>query len=179
MATIARIRAAWSGQVTGPAASTFYCLPAHVDSVTAGIRTFFNSIIGNLPSTTNIQVDGSGDTIDDLTGTINGAWAATATPAVVTGGVSGAYARPAGLVVNWNTSLIVNGRRLRGRTFVVPVGSGGLQTDGTIATTYLGTVTTAAGVLAGAAEPIRIWHRPVGGTNGLSEAVDSATVPDK
>jgi hypothetical protein len=80
--------------------------------------------------------------------------------------------------VDWITDTITNRRRLRGRTFLVPIAGNAYQTNGTLydsARTALQTAATA--FVAAQSTSFVIYHRGTGsdGSNGL---VTSAFVPD-
>src|SRR5665811_2634543 len=108
-------RQGWTG---APGVSTFY----FVDTATAvdSVRAFFQAMSGDIPSGIDIQVESSGDTLESTTGALTGTWIADPVEVVHCGG-GGTYAAPAGAVVDWLTSTIAAGRRLRGRTFIVPL----------------------------------------------------------
>lgn len=179
MATLNKIPVSWQSWPGAPGVSTFYTLGGDLDSDVAALRAFFNAHIALLPSGLLIQVPGLGDTIDDVTGQINGAWNATSAPANVTGTGAGVYAGNAGAVVHWLTALVINGRRVRGRTFMVPLIGSSYDSSGSLGTGTITTIQTAATTLITAmAGRMRVWHRPAGGLGGGSGAVDSARVPD-
>jgi hypothetical protein len=126
-----------------------------------------------------ISFDPFGDIIDDSTGALTGSWTAGSTPATVTGSSGSVYIAPSGLVVNWQTGTIVAGRRLRGKTFLVPGPNG--SADGTPTTANLSTLTTAATTLIASTGGLRVFHRPnpVGSSTGVSALATAAQVPDK
>jgi hypothetical protein len=177
MASIQRVRAHWTGFSGAPGLSTFYV--TNGNSFLPDLRTFFNSIAGLLPSNVTISFDPFGDIINDSTGALTGAWAAGSTPATVTGSSGSVYIAPSGLVVNWQTGAIVAGRRLRGKTFLVPGPNG--SADGTPTTANLATLSTAATTLFASTGGMLVWHRPnpVGSSTGVSSVVTAAQVPDK
>ena len=175
MTEIYRVRSVWSGFPGGPGVSTMYFLD--VATAVASVHTFWNDIKGLLPSDVNIQVENAGDIIEDSTGALTGAWTADAVSGV--GGTdSGTYTAPAGACINWNTETIGTHRRLRGRTFIVPLGGACYQTDGSIGGTSLTNLReNSAALVAAQSASFVVWHRGTGtdGTNGL---VTSASVHD-
>lgn len=136
-----------------------------------------------LPAAVSVTVPNSGDTIDDTTGNLAGSWSSSGG-----GSQAGASAAPVaagvGACIGWTTTTIVQGvkgpRRLRGRTFIVPMGSGYYDTDGTLSNSAVGALGDFASALR-AAGPLAIWHRPTtkGGTNGTSGPVTGSKVRDK
>ena len=85
-----------------------------------------------------------------------------------------------GACVSWLTGGIVGGRRLRGRTFLVPLHNSTYDTDGTFTSGVL-TALTAFQTAMRAAGPLAVWHRPTtpGGTDGTSYGVIGARVRDR
>jgi hypothetical protein len=78
----------------------------------------------------------------------------------------------------------VNFRRVRGRTFIVPIGGASLAGDGTLDATKQGNIQSAANTLvasAAATVQLVIWSRPFPGdpNNGGSFARDGSSHPVK
>lgn len=175
---LARMRVTWQGWPGAPGYSNFYCEAAAGALPLAQIRTFFDTVKSYLPAGLTLSFPGSGDIIDPATGNLSGAWSETAQTNVVGTG-SGNYAGNAGAVVHWLTDSIVRGRRLRGRTFLVPLVTGAYDTLGSLGTTPLATLQSAASTLVGAAStPLEVWSRPGPGYAGSQGTVTSSRVPD-
>jgi hypothetical protein len=75
----------------------------------------------------------------------------TTTPTAVSGtqATSVIYAGGTGGVVNWLTGAVVNGRKVRGRTFLVPLMSNGFSNDGTLTSGCVSTLTAAGNAALG------------------------------
>lgn len=185
--TVAVVRATWTGGPSSPGVSTF-CLDydgvAVIDDAQASIRGFLANLGGMIPTGYSVQVEQLTELYDEATGQLTGEYNAAAAVAPVTGAATGVYAAGVGFRVDWSTATIRNGRRVRGRTFVVPVQGGSFQEDGTINTPTRDGVQTAASALisnlAADGAPFVIWSRPsqkypVG---ALADVV-AAKVPDK
>lgn len=158
MANVNRVRAAFSGFNGGPGVSTFYCLDP--SAFLPLLHDFLSNFTGSLPGTVVITIEGSGDIIDSTSGLLTGTWTAAA-PAPILGVAAGAYAAPAGVVVNWLTGTVLDGHRLRGRTFIVPLSGSAFDGDGSILTALLGGIRAAAdSFIVAAANNFVIWHRP-------------------
>lgn len=171
-----RVRCLWQGWPGAPGYTNFYVGTSIVNQTE--IRTFFNALITLLPSGLTITVPNTGDVVNEATGVVTGAWSGTANT-VVTATGAGNYAGPAGACVNWHTSLLVNGRRPIGRTFLVPIISSAMQTDGSLATTTVSTILTAANLLiTNLAGELKVWSRPTPTAAGQNVTVTSANVPD-
>lgn len=176
MTTLGRLRVSWTGFTGAPGLSTFYAEDTG-SGFCAAVLNFFTQIRGVLPNVVTITVPSEGDLINDASGALVGAWSDTG-GGTTTGNGGTTYAGPVGAVVHWNTGAIINSRRLRGSTFIVPVASGFDDTDGTVSSGGLSTLRTQASNLVGAVATLRAWHRP-GNTSGSSALITSASVPDK
>lgn len=181
---ITRYTALWSGFRGAPGYSNFYFSgPVFSDeeaAVVAGnIRRFFSGITAFLPSSVRIQVQSPADVLDEATGQITEQVDFEA-PTAVEGTGGGDYSAASGAVVNWNTTGYRNGRRIRGRTFLVPLGSIAYDTQGDLGTNVVNGIRTAANELVSAetGQVMVVWSRPVNGSGGIAQAVTSATVPD-
>lgn len=170
----------WSGGgVQGLAANVLHFAadtsvpdPAAVLAAYAGVAALF-------PTGVVITVPNGGDVIEDTTGELVDVWSGTG--GGQTGGSSaGARASGVGACVTWLTGGIINGRRLRGRTFLVPLTSGAWDTDGTFQGSTLGLLDDWADDMQ-ASGPLAVWHRPTttGGSDGNSYGVIGHRITDK
>lgn len=144
----------------------------------------WGAFLQRLPLGVTVTIPGTGDTIDDRTGHITGTWSTGAAVQATASGSANAAAG-AGACITWTTGGIVNGpsgipRRLRGRTFLVPLTTACYDSDGTLTAATFADVAT-FGTNLRAAGPLAVWHRPTtkGGTDGNSYAVLSHKVRDK
>lgn len=177
--TMIRIRAAWQNWPGAPGVTTFYQDPAVAQADAASVRTMFNAIAALLPSGLTVTVPATGDLIEENTGALSGSWSVTPAPTVVTGTGTGAYAGNAGAVMHWLTTTVVNGRRVRGRSFIVPLIGSAFFTDGSLATATITTLANAASaMIATTADHFVVWHRPRPGIPGSKAPVVSSSVPD-
>ena|SRR5690349_10953494 len=177
MATIRRYRVLWGGITALPGYSLFYSTSA--GALASDLVTFFTAIKGVFPSPLTWDIPLSGDTLDDATGTINGGWTDVG-GGVVTSTLVTAYAAGCGGYASWGTAAIVNGRRLRGRTFLAPLGNLQYDTGGSIVPSCQAVLSPAISTLAAAGKMV-IWHRPApgGGGGGSSSLVTSGVLPDQ
>lgn len=157
-----------------------YSNPAVAPPNLTAWQAFIAGIADRFPSNTTLQIQNTGDTLNEVTGEITGAWSGAAQTAVVGTG-SGAYAAASGAHINWRTADVVNGRRVRGRTFLVPLYGGAYDSDGTIAATVLTDLRTNLATLLTAivGNGAVVWHRPVNGANGSIHGITTADIPDK
>lgn len=126
------------------------------------LRTFWDAAKSVFPNTVTIVVPSNGDTINDDSGQITGAWTGTAqAPIAGTGGV-GSYMSTAGAMVRWTSPAVINGRRPIGKTFLVPCMASAIG-NGVISSAITTPITTAAQALVVAyAGEMKIYHRPTG-----------------
>lgn len=182
MATIARIRVALTGVTGLPGVSTFYSTQANVAAARSALGTFYGHMPTNWPNGMTYTVENSGDLIDSDTGKLTGAW----TDAPAYNGSSSVAAAPyaagVGARVYWNTTAVVAGRRLKGSTFIVPLQSGMYGNDGTLDSSYLGSLQTWATTLATSGY-LGVYKRPYGAPGALAPGfytpMVGATVKDQ
>lgn len=177
MATLRRLRVTWDGLGGLPGLSTFYygvASPNVSDCV-----AFFTAIKALVPTALSWTIPSSGDEIDDATGQLTGSWLGSGGGTVTGTGGNTPYAAGVGARVVWNTTTIVNGRRLKGATFLAPLLAAKFDASGTIDNAALTTLQTAASAFAASGVAKEIWHRPVGGVGGTSAPINDALVPDR
>ena len=178
MGTLQRIRVTWTNFPGAPGYSNFFCNDADPNVLAPSIRLFFEAIKGLLPQNTTIQYPSASDTVTTETGQIVGTVPVSALTATVSSAV-GAFSGSSGGVVHWLTSGFSAGRRVRGRTFLVPLTNGAYDTNGSLSTAALGTLTTAASGLVTAGSPtFVVWARPTSFRAGSAHTVTASSVPD-
>ena len=119
-----------------------------------------------------------GEEFLEETGELVGVWT-EGTTTNVTGGGTGSYAGGVGACIGWSTAGIHNGRKVRGRTFVVPLAANQYDTDGTVASGVISTLDAAAATLIGTGTGrLSIWARPTPTVPGMVYAATSGTVKD-
>lgn len=158
MATLDRHRVAWTGFAGAPGISTFYFAAGY--PVNTALRAFFQGLVNYLPTGCTTQVEPTGDEMDSSTGALIGAWADTAVSPSV-GLDSNAYSAVSGALLRWQTATYLSGRRLRGHTYLVPLGGDQYDTSGTLTS---GFVTTVGGLmttlLTATGGSMYVWQRP-------------------
>lgn len=158
MVDIHRMRVELSGFNGGPGVNTFYSLDA--PAAMEHIQELYTNLAPGLPTLMHMQVVSAGDVINPVNGELTGGWVGDPQTEII-GADSAAYPAPAGACIRWRTSTVVDGHRLQGRTFLVPLGGGSYQSDGSINPTNVANITSAAiQLLADLADNLVIWHRP-------------------
>lgn len=167
----------WNGIPGGSGYSILYATPGM--GVSGLIKTFFSSIAAALPSGVSVTTPTEGDQIDEATGTLTGVWTGGAGGTTVGTGAPH-FAAPTGACVTWSTDGIVNGKRVRGRTFLVPLTGDAYQDDGSLRENIRTLMQTAVDTLvSGAAGDLLVWHRPVGGVGGSAHPVVAGRISDR
>lgn len=180
-----RVTAEWSGFSGAPGYTNFYFDAFgpgdEADLEVARVRAFFGAFASFLPTGVNINVQREVAVLDEATGGLLGYGMATTTPTQVGGSAAGSYSMASGAVVTWNTDSLNRGRRIRGRTFLVPLAVGAYDTAGTLSSGFITAAGTAATNLIGdgTGPQLVIWSRPRGGTGGVAGPVTSYRVADR
>lgn len=177
MVDISRVRVGWIGGPGGNAVSTFYCLdPA---TFLGPLGTFFNALFDYVPLDYTYDIPVVGDVIDVLTGNLTGTWA-HGEGGGRAGDITTGYAAPVGALAHWHTGQVVNGHRLNGRTFLVPLGSAVFDDTGDLTTVALNALQNMAAALVTAGDAnFVVWSRPRGSVDGGYATVETSSVPDK
>jgi hypothetical protein len=172
-----KVPVAWTTGIGGTGVSVFYSLEA--TDITVALGTFFTAIRTLFPPSVTWQIPASGDVINIPDGKITGSWSG-GTAATVTGSGLANYVAGTGAYVRWQTSTIRDGRRIKGRTFLVPLITSAFDSSGTITDGNVTTLQSAATALAGTGT-LTIWGRPrgKGATDGQAGTVVSGLVLDK
>lgn len=185
MADLARVATTWQNFPGAPGVTTMFFENTDLQTKVDAVRTFFDAIKGMIPQGTLLTVPGVGDVINDADGDLVAAWSVTTAPSTVNGGGVGAFSGPSGAMVHWLTGAFLDGRRVRGRSFIVPIITTQYESNGTLSAVAVTTLQNAANALLTAVGGgMRVWHRPkeaVGddpGHIGGSATVTSARVPD-
>lgn len=181
-----RVKLRWTG-FTGAPGYTNLHFDAPTEPTTLGAQsvydaahTFAANISSAIPSGVSITTEGGVEVIDQTNNQLITILSATTKPNA--GGVQTAgYASSTGAVITWETGEVKNGRRVRGRTFVVPISSVHYQTDGTLTSGLITDLQDAAGALAGGGFNFGILSRPSisGAADGSFHTVSSGRVADK
>jgi hypothetical protein len=176
--TVARLRVELTDPAMGAGVATHFFTGFTLDAQEA-LVAFWTSLATKMAGQCTIRVPNVADVLDEATGemlssTVQGS------PATLTGGGTGAYVGGVGAAITWDTAGIVAGRRVRGRTFVVPLGAGSGDTDGTISTAVVTALSTAAtALITDAGSDLVVWSRPRAALPGTVHPVVAARVSDR
>jgi len=191
MAELTTITALWNGFTGAPGYSRLRFQgrldQSSLDAAGAGVRAFFLALNAYLQTGWTIGIQPIAQVNDVGTGALTGEVAMTSTPAVVTGTVSNttAYAGGSGAVVHWITGAFSHGRKVRGRTYLVPLVLASAS-DGTVSPSFITAMQNAGNALVAlAAADLCVWTKtfddakPANQIGGLSTPVTGCTVPDR
>lgn len=179
-----RVTAQWSGFPGAPGYTNLFFMAGgglitDAQQVVDRVRTAFGNLVPLFPSSMNIQIQAEVPVIDEDTGIIT-EFRTVTPPASIGGGGTGSYSGPSGAVVTWRTNDLRNGRRIRGRTFLVPLAGSAFDAQGSLNSGSLIAINAFADELIGGDldSELVVWSRPTGGSGGVAATVTSATVPD-
>lgn len=161
--------------------------PVNAQSAAAALQAFYSTLKASYPSSITIQVESDFKILDALTGQLEGVGSiSTPLPPIVGGGSSASYAGGSGGRVNWKTGQVMDGRLMRGCTFIIPLASATYASSG-------GLLSTTQQVLLGAGNklvadalaadvPLVVYRRPkalqtTGGATGEVIAAAVSTTP--
>lgn len=182
-----RYRMTWTGWTGAPGYTTFYAdQGASAQQMATDCHQFMLTALTPvsatdiLPSPIKINGDALVDEIEDSTGDQQ-TQIGVVPPAQIVGAGLLPWAGAAGACVSWNTPNFIKGRRLRGRTFFVPLSGEAFQVDGTLAQTFFAGLQAAAAAHINSQTGFLVWHRPTtkGGADGSSTLISAAVVHDK
>lgn len=193
MATILRVTSEWSGFPGGPGFTNLHFrdfagsdgdgldpTPADAQSAASKVRSFWEAIQAQLPSTVRVTVKPEVDVLDVATGDLVDSFQTNVLDPTQ-GDAVGAYTAAAGAVINWRTNGIRNGRRVRGRTFLVPLTFSSFGADGALNANTRTLITDAAAALSASngSPDLGVYARPTtkDGTDGAWFVVSSSSVP--
>jgi len=194
MASMYQVQWRWSGFVGGPGYTNLFfaaVTASPTDALAAAnkSRVLFDGVKGGLMGNTTISLMSDVKVIEDSDGETLDIYSVSGV-SPVTGAGSGSYAAPVGICIDWLTNTLHAGRRMQGRTFLVPVTIDALSGDGSPSSAFITTVQGAATAFQAAAGPtFGVWGRPrkadpdavppKPAVAGLWGPVLSSRVPDK
>jgi hypothetical protein len=157
-------------------ASVMYFDPATaVATQRAALGAFFGTVDADLNNQVNWTVRNDGRELDDATGTLTGNWNTAVNQTGTGAGTVDAVPDASQVLFRWSTGDIVNGRLVKGRTFVPGLEISALA-DGNLDPAFFSGLNGACTTLAASGAGFQIWHRPIAGSGGSAHAVLSGVV---
>ena len=186
-----KVKVRWAGFIGSPGWTNFYfespdgTFHTEADAVAAAdkVATFITAVKVQLPPIVNLTIQPDVEVIAPTTGKLLNVNNAGARAAVSGTAPAQAFAGTTGAVITWRTAGVRNGRRVRGRTFLVPTVSSTFDTDGTMGVTKQTEILNAATALFAPFNggiQLGVWARPTapGAEDGDWHPITSASVPD-
>lgn len=193
MTNMLKVKARWHGFTGSPGYSNFFFrewsdgsytpTTAEASAAVAKVHNFFDSLKTGLPPVVNVQVEQEVEVIEDTNGQISSILTAAAKPNVVGTATTAQYSAASGACITWLTGGVRNGRRVRGRTFLVPLSNVIYDVNGTLSATWLQNIQYSASILTtdDASTPtFGVYSRPSGpgATDGTWQIATGSRVPD-
>lgn len=181
-----RVKCRWSG-FSGAPGYTILHFDAPTEPTVAGAQAvydnayaFIGGISSLLPSVVSITLENNVEVIDQTTNELTNVLSVVAKSAHV-GTTTGGFSSATGACIIWETGEVRNGRRVRGRSFIVPMAGTHYDVDGTLKTTALTDLQDAAAVLTGGGFSFGVLARPtaVGAADGSFHTASSGRISDK
>lgn len=186
-----RIKMKWTNFTGAPGYSLFHFrdfgdpwVPSveNTDACITKVDTFAGALMSVLPNGVTLQVEGEGEVIEDTDNSLVNVVSGTTPAARVSSNTAAPYSAAVGAVINWRTGLTRNGRRIRGRTFIVPMLGITLENNGTLTSTVISTLNSAATNLrtGETGGDLGVYCRPSGpaATDGTWALITGSNVPD-
>lgn len=154
---------------------------ADANTAAANFRSFLSNMNVFMPAGSSYTFDSAAQQFDDA-GVQTGEITLTTVPSTLSGSGSGSYAGGSGAVVSWTTNAFHLGRRVRGRTFLVPMVASAFTSGGVLQPTTQSSLQAGAAVFASSSPtPVISSHKEQlgGGMSHLTAAVTGATVPNR
>lgn len=190
MAPILKVKIKWSGFAGAPGYTNLFFDDATgpptqttADNAKLKAGNFCSYINSLLPIETSVQVQTDVEVIEETNGEmVNVFNVATHTPVQGTA-PSAPYSAASGACISWRTAGVRNGRRVRGRTFLVPLANSAYQSDGTLSSSAITSLTTNLNSFLSTSGPATfgVYCRPTSkeATDGIFHATLGFTVPDR
>jgi len=185
MPNMVKVTLRWDGSPGSPGYSNFYGRSTGADeqvvadALGEALRTFSITLASLVHDSMSLVVLPAWQQLDDVSGNVLADGNLTTPPTAVVGTSGASGAGNAGLAVNWGTDVFIAGRRLKGRTYVVPA-PGAFETNGTLTAGAISSVGDAARAFAVTGTvPVVVWHRPVLGAGGSSFAITTVQITDR
>lgn len=185
MGLILESQIAWTGFVGGPGYTVLHTrqsgiITSSVDNMVTAMQQFCTDIKGQVPNVVTLRASNEVKEIDEATGVLSTIYTSPVTTTNVTGTGGSTYAAPVGACISWSTGGVNRGRRVKGRSFIVPLVNGCYDVDGSLSGGCLTALNLAASNwrTSSAYETV-IWSRPRLGAGGAAFDILGHRVADR
>lgn len=192
MGRIIRVKVNWTGFVGSPGYTNLHFEPTVesdpitqtlVDAAVAKVQTWLTAMKVYLPPAVVTGIDPQVVELDEQTGAIEAFWSVVPSAASPGTNTNLNFTSGAGMCITWGTGGVRKGRRVRGRTFVVPISHGSMESDGSLVNGHVTSWQGFANTLAGDSNGIRlvIYARTPGAIipDGGAYDVTSVSIKDR
>jgi len=134
-----------------------------VDNSVAGVAALFNALKPLMATQQTFNISNEVKELDEATGDLVAVHSPGSAPGTIVGTMNPNLGPIAvGTCIAWGTGGVHHARRVRGRTFLVPMCATVFQSDGTIVDAHLATINAAATAYrTSSAYETLVWARPV------------------
>jgi len=129
------------------------------------LAVLWGAVDSMLHNGTQWVIRNSGRELDDATGTLTGVWTDVTTKTGTGAGTVNPVNDAAMILLQWQTSTVVNGRMLRGRTFI-PGAEISTQEGGNLGSAFVASLNGFMATFLAAGTGFGVWHRPESGSGG-------------
>lgn len=180
-------RVQWSGgSITGPGVSVHH---GRIEAAgTAGqaaidlanrCRVLWDGLKTFVPTGITWSFPGEVTELDTATGQLEDVHPINVLADVVSSGSNSSWAKPAGGRIDWLTEVVVGGRRLKGRTYVVPLSGAQYDAQGSLTPACISGLVAAASAYrdGGVTDEMQpsVWSR----RHGVQGDITNVRVPDR
>lgn len=161
MVNLREIRTAWTGPQGLSMLTVMYFEAPSVTVATqrAALSVFWQAVRADISSQYTYTIETAGRIIEDSSGELVGSWSEP-TPYSAPGSAAGQPVPDASQVLlRWGTGQVVNGRFLKGRTFV-PGLAVNFTSNGNVTPAVAAGIDTAQLAFVGAGSGFSVWQRP-------------------
>jgi hypothetical protein len=188
MANIDKIVVTWNGFIGAPGYTVLYASASQGQSLQSQVVSMFQSFAAYFNPAVVFSVAVNGPTIDEATGKMVNAWTGGGVNSIPGTATAQAYSSTSGALVRFETGRFQNGRRVRGRMFLVPIAANTYSQTGTITPSVANAIKAAADKLLTLPGQLVVYSRPIYDNStspptlkrpGSSFPVTSTTCPTK
>lgn len=153
----------------------FFDLSATIASQRLALSTFLGAVDGSCDNSWSWTIRNTGRELDDASGTLTGAWSTGISYTGVGNNATEPVADATQLLYQWHTGAIVNGRFVRGRTFI-PGLTSSIMVNGNVNPGNVTSFETLGTTFVNDSALFGIWHRPISGSGGSFHNATSCSV---
>jgi len=129
------------------------------------LAVLWGAVDSMLHNGTQWIIRNNGRELDDTTGTLTGVWTDVSTKTGTGAGTVNPVNDAACILLQWQTATVINGRMLRGRTFI-PGAEVSTQEGGDLGAGFVSQLNGYMATFLGAGTGFGVWHRPVASSGG-------------